>query len=366
MVGLKSFLKEAVPFVAMVLLECGEVGMTTISKAAMNEGMSNFVFIVYYNTLGIIIFLPYYIFQTYRTKPPPLNLGLFFRFFLLGLFGKSLVLFAYVGIDYSSPTLAAALGNLTPIFTFLIAVAFRMENLNIRSTSTKAKSLGTIVAVSGAFVVTLYKGPAILSHMSPSSFLHQILLAQHSNWILGGLLLAIAYLFNTIWSIYMAATVKQYPHQATVVFFYVLFGTMQCTVIALIVEKNPSTWTLHPDMELVAILYSALFATVIRNTVITWCLNEKGPLYVSMFKPLGMVVAMVGGILFLGDFLYIGSVIGAIIIAAGFYTVLWGQAKEKKDDVAADDDDNDNNTTSAIQNTTTAPLLQNYNEQEQA
>lgn len=66
MVGLQSFLKEAVPFVAMVLLECGEVGMTTISKAAMNEGMSNFVFIVYYNTLGIIIFIPYYIFQTYR------------------------------------------------------------------------------------------------------------------------------------------------------------------------------------------------------------------------------------------------------------------------------------------------------------
>lgn len=58
------------------------------------------------------------------------------------------------------------------------------------------------------------------------------------------------------------------------------------------------------------------------------------------------------------------SVIGAIIIAMGFYTVLWGQAKEKKADVAADDDDN--NTTSAIQNTTTAPLLQNYNNHEQA
>lgn len=34
-------------------------------------------------------------------------------------------MFSYVGIEYSSPPLTAALGNLTPVFTFLIALVFR-------------------------------------------------------------------------------------------------------------------------------------------------------------------------------------------------------------------------------------------------
>lgn len=33
--------------------------------------------------------------------------------------------FGYAGIDYSSPTLASAMGNLIPTFTFVLAVIFR-------------------------------------------------------------------------------------------------------------------------------------------------------------------------------------------------------------------------------------------------
>ncbi|GKU96965.1 hypothetical protein SLEP1_g10145 [Rubroshorea leprosula] len=33
--------------------------------------------------------------------------------------------------------------------------------------------------------------------------------------------------------------------------------------------------------------------------------------------------------LFLGDALYLGSVIGAVIISIGFYAVIWGKAKEE-------------------------------------
>lgn len=36
-------------------------------------------------------------------------------------------MFAYAGIDYSSPTLATAMGNLIPAFTFVFAVIFRWE-----------------------------------------------------------------------------------------------------------------------------------------------------------------------------------------------------------------------------------------------
>jgi hypothetical protein len=34
----------------------------------------------------------------------------------------------YIAIDYSTPTLAAAIGNLLPAITFMLAVTFRFVN----------------------------------------------------------------------------------------------------------------------------------------------------------------------------------------------------------------------------------------------
>lgn len=85
-----------------------------------------------------------------------------------------------------------------------------------------------------------------------------------------------------------------------------------------------------PGIETIAIVFSVVSGSVFRYNVLTWCLDKKGPLYVAMFKPLGMVIAAILGILFLAESLHLGSVIGAVIISAGFYSVLWGKAKEIK------------------------------------
>lgn len=61
-------MKDAAPFAAMVLVEAGEVLLTTLMKAAMNRGISNYVYAVYYNSLGVLILLPYFIFHTLRFK----------------------------------------------------------------------------------------------------------------------------------------------------------------------------------------------------------------------------------------------------------------------------------------------------------
>lgn len=47
-----------------------------------------------------------------------------------------------------------------------------------------------------------------------------------------------------------------------------------------------------------------------------------------MFHPLSIVIAAVLGTIFLGDVLYLGSLVGSIIIVMGFYSVMWGKAKE--------------------------------------
>ncbi|KAG2325228.1 hypothetical protein Bca52824_007956 [Brassica carinata] len=54
-----------------------------------------------------------------------------------------------------------------------------------------------------------------------------------------------------------------------------------------------------------------------------WGLHLKGPVYISLFKPLSIVIAVAMGAIFLGDALYLG-----VVLSLGFYTVIWGKSRE--------------------------------------
>ncbi|PRQ53830.1 putative EamA domain-containing protein [Rosa chinensis] len=316
------------PFAAMVTVQFTDVGISTISKAAMSRGMSSYVLIVYSNALATLLLLPSFILQS------------------------SSILLAYNGINYSSPTLSSAMANLIPIYTFMLAIIFRLEKLDLRRSSSQAKVLGTIVSVSGAFIIILYKGLVILKPSSPSNFLmisHQ----SNSRWVFGGLMLAMSCLLSAIWNIVQASTVKNCPSKVTVVFFYTFFMTIQCTIFSLIVERNPNTWVIRPGIEMISIVCSAIMGNVFHVGVHTWCLHQKGPVFVAMFRPLGVAIAAVMVVFFLGDPLHLGSVVGSVIIAIGFYAMMWAQIKEKGSNVV------ENEVHSlASTNQHTTPLLQ--------
>lgn len=53
-------------------------------------------------------------------------------------------------------------------------------------------------------------------------------------------------------------------------------------------------------------LIQAISGSVIRNSVLAWCLQKKGPVYVSLFKPLGTAIAVVMAIIFLGEIPHLG------------------------------------------------------------
>ncbi|KAL6951909.1 hypothetical protein U1Q18_047449 [Sarracenia purpurea var. burkii] len=330
---MQSYMKDGAPFVAMVIVMCGEMAMLTASKAALNTGINNFIFVVYCNALGTLILLPYFVFRRYRSKSPPISFSLLWKLFFQALLGKCLMQIAgYPGLNYSSPTLAAAISNLVPAFTFLLAIIFRMEKINIKSFSSQAKILGTTLAISGALVVTLYKGPSILSGApSPANLTDKFLVLDQSKWVLGAAFLTVSYFFSACGNIVQTAIVNEYPDRLTIVFLYNLFGTIQCAIFTLISERNPEAWTLHSGIAIFAILYTGIYITVLMDNVIAWCLLEKGPLYVVMFRPLVIAIAQVMGVIFLRETLYLGSIIGSIVIAAGFYAVMHGQAAEEED-----------------------------------
>ncbi|KAL0305045.1 UNVERIFIED_CONTAM: WAT1-related protein, partial [Sesamum angustifolium] len=72
----------------------------------------------------------------------------------------------------------------------------------------------------------------------------------------------------------------------------------------------------------------AIINTAYRLYVTVWCLWRTGPLFVSLFKPMTIVITVAIGVIFMKDDLYLGSLVGALVLVIGFYGVMWGKAKE--------------------------------------
>ncbi|KAH7859270.1 hypothetical protein Vadar_033911 [Vaccinium darrowii] len=311
----------------MVAMEGLDAGLNTLSKAAMNEGMSDFVFVVYFNALALLFLLSSNFFY-YRKKPiPKPPLFIVFRIFILGILSCGVQIFMYVGIGYSSPTMASAMNGLIPGFTFILAILTRMEKLDLRVRSSQAKSIGTLVALAGAYILIFYQGPAVISSGRSTSY-NVFGTLYVSNWIIGGLLLVTSSVLFSLSFIVQTWIIKEYPAELMVSLFGCIFVLIPSAIVALIVERDLSAWKLKPDLDLVTIAYSAIFMVTIRGVVDIWACRTKGPVFVSMFKPIGMVFTVVMTVTFLRVTLHIGSVIGAAIIALGFYSVLWGKAEE--------------------------------------
>ncbi|KAJ7970880.1 WAT1-related protein [Quillaja saponaria] len=328
--ALRHCYKDVLPFSALVTAECTIVGLTILFKLASFKGLNYYVFVAYTYVMATIFLLPFAFINFRRaTGLPSLNWFFLGRVFLLGPIGFICQLFSYKGIEYSSPTLASVISNLIPTFTFILAIVFRMEKIAILNSSSQAKIIGTVVSLSGALVVVLYKGPAILSAPSPSNLLHYPLRSSQRDWILGSLLLTFGNILVSVGYVYQTHIIKLYPSELTVVFLYNLSGMIVSVPVCLLVETDLSIWKLRPDISLVAILYSGIFGSVFASSIYAWGIHVKGPVYISSFKPLSIAIAAAMSVIFLGDDLHLGSVVGAIVLSTGFYAFIWGKAKEE-------------------------------------
>ncbi|CAF1715620.1 unnamed protein product [Brassica napus] len=364
----KYFQREVLPVMALVIMECANVGLNTLFKAATLQGMSFHVFIVYSYGLAALLLLPSIFFSSRSRTLPPMNFSILYKILVLGLIGCCSNIMGYTGINYSSPTLASAISNLTPAFTFLLAILFRlMESVSFKRTSSVAKMLGTVVSIGGAFIVTLYNGPVVISMSPPSVSLRSQ--STNHNWIIGAAFLSVEYFMVPLWYIVQTQIMREYPSEFTVVCYYSLGVSFWTGLVTLFTEGSDlNAWKIKPNIALVSIVCSGVFGSCINNTIHTWALRIKGPLFVAMFKPLSIAIAVAMGVIFLHDSLYIGSLIGATVITTGFYTVMWGKAKEAamvEDDNKANNEDatNEADLDSPLASQK-APLLESYKNDE--
>ncbi|KAJ9135277.1 hypothetical protein P3X46_032482 [Hevea brasiliensis] len=304
----RSCYRDVLPFAAMVAVQCSGVGVNTLFKAFEGDEL-----------LCLYSVFP-------STQFPLLKIC------LLALVGFVAQICRFKGVEYSSPLLSSAMSNLTPAFTFILAIIFRMESLALKSFSTQAKIIGTVLSISGALVVVLYKGSAILSIAAPtpSISIQKPLGSSESKWVIGGLLLATDSCLVSIWYIIQAQVMKIYPAELIVSFYINSSAAIISAPICLIAEANLSAWRLEPGVSVVAVIFSGLFCSPLNSIILARSLRSKGPVYVAIFSPLSIAITAIVSLIFLGDALHLGSLIGAIVMSIGFYAVTWGKAKEEE------------------------------------
>ncbi|KAG8660606.1 hypothetical protein MANES_02G179300v8 [Manihot esculenta] len=270
-------------YIAVLFIQFVYAGMALLSKAAISRGMNPFVFVVYRQAFASVALAPFAIFLE-RKKAPPLSNVLLCKIFLVSFCGLTLSLnLYYIAINNTTATFAAATTNIIPVITFIMAALLRMETVSIKNVPGIAKLIGSATAVSGALVFAFVKGPPLkfmnLNQSTPDDHIQDSSIkgcCSSGEWIKGSLLMISA---NILWSLW-----------------FVLQG----------ITVNGICYWLQ-----------------------VWTIEKKGPVFASMFTPLGLLLTAIFSVFLWRETLHLGSIGGAILLVSGLYGVLWGKKKEE-------------------------------------
>ncbi|KAL5706891.1 hypothetical protein ACHQM5_024999 [Ranunculus cassubicifolius] len=321
-------------YIVVVAIQSIYAGMFLLSKAAFDGGMNSFVFVFYRQAFATIFLVPLaVIFE--RKNTPSLSFVVFGKIFALSLFGITICLNVYgIGLIYTSATLAAATANTLPVITFFLAVLIRVETVNLKTLSGATKIFGVLICLSGAATLAFYKGP----HLKP--LIHHHLFGQptsvvgpHSSttWIKGCFLMLTSNILWGFWLVLQGKVLACFPSKLVFTTLQCFLSTIQSFILAIAMERNTQAWKLHLDIRLLAVVYSGVVVTGFTFYLQAWCIEKKGPVFLAMSTPLSLIITILCSVLFMGQSICMGSILGGILLVGGLYSVLWGKNMEQKE-----------------------------------
>ncbi|CAI8597418.1 unnamed protein product [Vicia faba] len=331
--GFTSFGSKARPYVLTVAVQFGFAGTSIISMASFNMGMSRFVFIVYRNIIAAIALAPFACFFERKLRPK-MTISIFWHIMALAFLEAVIDQgFTYLGLQYTSASFTSILLNTVPSITFFLALIFRIERVNIKQIRSIAKVIGTLVTFAGALLMTIYKGPQIHLFYSPKTSHHHAGshdTQTHTHWISGTLFILLGCFAWSSFFILQSITLKKYSAEMSLSTLICLVGAFQSSAVALVVERHSGAgvWALGWDFRLYGPLYTGIITSGLTYYVQGLVLQSKGPVFFTAFNPLCMILTCALGSFLFAEQLHLGSIIGAVIIAMGLYSVVWGKAKD--------------------------------------
>ncbi|KAM7271594.1 hypothetical protein ACFE04_030808 [Oxalis oulophora] len=336
-----NFIEKSKPYISMISLQFGYAGMNIITKASLNHGMSHYVLVVYRNAFAMLIIAPFALILERKVRSK-ITFPIFMQMFALGILGPVIDQnFYYAGLKFTSPTFSCAMSNMLPAMTFFIAFLCRMEKLNMKKLTCLAKIVGTIVTISGAMLMTFYKGQVVnffwsnlvnarRSEVSGSAF--------DGDWVKGSIFLIVATISWAGFITLQAITLRRYQAELSLTGIVCGLGTLQSIAVTFVMEHRPSVWTIGFDMNLLAAAYAGIVSSSIAYYVQGKVMQKTGPVFVTAFNPLTMVIVAIMGSFILAEQFYLGGILGGVLIVMGLYVLLWGKYKEHKEEVMDGDE----------------------------
>ncbi|XP_028757545.1 WAT1-related protein At4g08290 [Neltuma alba] len=333
-----AWLRGAKPYLLMIGLQFGSAGMYILCMDALNKGMSRYVFIVYRNAIAAISLGPFALVLERKVRPK-----MTFRIFseIMALAFLEMILdqcFTLLGMKLTSASFVVALMNTVPSITFVLAIIFRMERMKMKEIRCQAKVIGTVVTLGGALIMALYKGPlvdVVRGSSSSGAAGHPNNAnddpAGGSHWLLGSCVILLACIAFSGFYILQAVTLRKYQAEMSLATLICLVGSFQSAGVAAYMERHrPHAWSLAWDSTFFAPAYAGIVASGIQYYVQGVVMKTMGPVFVTAFNPVRMIIVTILASFLLSEQLHLGSIIGGVVVSVGLYLVAWGKHKEYK------------------------------------
>nr|XP_034576565.1 WAT1-related protein At5g07050-like isoform X2 [Setaria viridis] len=281
--------------------------------------MRPYMLLAYRNLIGAAAVAPLtLIFERDVTRKMP-NLVQWGWISLNATFGIILAMgLYYYGLHSTNATYSVIFLNLIPVMTSLIAITLRVENLILTSWCGRMKLLGILTCVGGMMMVRLYKGKLVHhpwpTHLLKSQFHAATSPTHHHN---------------------MVRLAKVFPFRYWATTLTCLSGSLQAFVIGILIDSKKSAWTLKWDLQLLTVIYSGVFTTSVAFMLMSWAVKRRGPIYPPMFNSLAMIATVVMDSVLLDTNIFLGSILGTLLVILGLYTFLLGKGKELQHAAAA-------------------------------
>ncbi|XP_042460606.1 WAT1-related protein At4g01440-like [Zingiber officinale] len=131
------------------------------------------------------------------------------------------------------------------------------------------------------------------------------------------------------WFPLQAKVGKKYPaiYTSTAVIFFL--GFLQAATVSLVTSRGRiSAWLLEDKLEIGTVFFAGALGSGVGFLAMSWCVEQRGPVFTAAFTPLVQIIVAAIHFLFLHQQIFLGSVLGSILVILGLYSLLWAKRNE--------------------------------------
>ncbi|XP_017426187.1 WAT1-related protein At5g47470 [Vigna angularis] len=292
---------------------------------ALSLGFSSLTIIILTSLATFLVLFPVSFFFERSKWPKNCDFKLIKQLLCLSFGG---LLFQYLflkGLDLTSPAMGTAMPNIAPGLIFIIAWISGLEKVNLNNRYSKVKIMGTLLCVLGALTMSIMQSisTGAPEQKTPSGFVF------NTQKMIGCFYLVVAVVILSSNVVLQAFTLGDFPAPMSLgAITSLLSAFMTATVQVLEKHRLKTGRLLLRSGNLIGYFIMAGAVSGICLSFNGWALKKKGPVFVSMFSPIGTVCSVIFAVIKLGESMSAGSLGGMFLMFTGLYLVLWAKGEE--------------------------------------